>query len=95
LLLKVGFIDFISDEWNNGTSSGADELDLYTNPNGDIVGCLLKDPDRKYFIRKYADNQIKSKRLFQNKTGFHPFKWEEYYDDLIQYYEEKNGFVKS
>jgi len=90
----VGFIDFISEEWNNGTSSGTGELDLYTNPNGDTVGCLQRQSDRKYFVIKNMNNQNEWKRLFQNKIGLYPFKWEDYYADLIQYYEEKNGFVR-
>jgi len=70
-------------------------LDLYTSPNGDIIACFQKEIHPKYFVRSILDNQGNWEELSRKNSGIvYIPEWSDYYGTVLQYYEEKDGFIR-
>jgi len=85
----IGFIDLKINDRNKMY-----ELDLYALPEGEITVCLKRGNRSEYFRTIIIDNQNDRKIVKRKNTSIVVIGWGRYYGQLLQYYEEKDGFAK-
>lgn len=89
----IGFIDLKLYKYLDEYSK-TEGLDLYKSPGGEVIACLEEDSTAKYVFRKVVDSQGFSQEFSMWKSGFISAEFGAYPRDVLECYEEKDGFVQ-
>lgn len=90
----IGFVKLNIQETTTKTVIETGGLDLYTSPAGEIIACFQKDIYPKSYGRKIVDNQGNEEQLSRQKSGMVHMGEFGHYGGYLQYYEEKNNFIR-
>jgi len=89
----IGFIDLkLYERLDEYTQTGG--LDLYKKPGEEIVACLEKKLNDRNVSRKVVNNQGVSEKFSRKTSDLIYSEWAVYHSDVLECYEEKDGFVQ-
>ena len=89
----IGFVKLTIQETTK-TATETNGLDLYANPDGETIACLQKEIHAKYFIRKIEYYHGNREELSWENSGMVHMGEFGHYGGYLQYYEEKNNFIR-